>query len=127
VRGLAYRARATLRGAAAAIPPPQLLEWALAEAARADGHRTVAELSAGGGAAGMTGLIRHGSTWPSRTARSQTGGEVVSSPGHHAKVARQRSVSVRQRAASSGMAGMGLPGTRSPRPRRSPIVERALS
>lgn len=53
LRGLLYRARATLRGAAAALVPPPLLEWALRSAETTGGSGGLAELSAGGGAAGL--------------------------------------------------------------------------
>jgi Sigma-70, region 4 len=61
LRGLLYRARSTLRSAAAALTPPPLLAWASAGAGPGGptGER-LAELSAGGGAAGMPGLLLKG-------------------------------------------------------------------
>jgi RNA polymerase sigma factor (sigma-70 family) len=61
LRGLLYRARSTLRSAAAALTPPPILAWASAGAG--SGGPTaerLAELSAGGGAAGMAGLLLKG-------------------------------------------------------------------
>jgi RNA polymerase sigma factor (sigma-70 family) len=61
LRGLLYRARSTLRSAAAALTPPPLLAWASAGAG--SGGPTaerLAELSAGGGAAGVAGLLFKG-------------------------------------------------------------------
>src|SRR6202042_1602009 len=61
LRGLLYRARTTLRSAAAALVPPPLLAWA-ADGPGAAGPTAerIAELSAGGGAAGIGGLLLKG-------------------------------------------------------------------
>jgi RNA polymerase sigma factor (sigma-70 family) len=61
VRGLLYRARATLRTAMTAITPPPLLMW-LAEGSGRGGQisERVAELAASGGAAGVGGLLVKG-------------------------------------------------------------------
>ncbi len=62
LRGLVYRARATLRSAAGAIVPPPLVTWALGSS----GSRGVpvverlVELGAGGGSAGVAGLLVKG-------------------------------------------------------------------
>ncbi|HEX3692931.1 MAG TPA: sigma-70 family RNA polymerase sigma factor [Solirubrobacteraceae bacterium] len=59
LRGLVYRARATLRAAAGAIVPPPLLDWALQ--AGTQGGPTLEGLAASsGGIAGLTGLLVKG-------------------------------------------------------------------
>jgi RNA polymerase sigma factor (sigma-70 family) len=61
VRGLVYRARATLRAAATAITPSPLLNWALSSGARGGpSMAALVELSAGGGSAGLAGLLLKG-------------------------------------------------------------------
>ena len=61
VRGLLYRARATLRAAAAAVAPQPLINWANGLAGRVTpATERLAELSAPGGAAGMTGTLMKG-------------------------------------------------------------------
>ena len=61
VRGLLYRARATLRGAVTALTPPQLLGWL---AGRADqggpAPERLTELAGGGGTVGLGGLLLKG-------------------------------------------------------------------
>jgi RNA polymerase sigma factor (sigma-70 family) len=61
VRGLIYRARATLRAAAAALVPAPLVDWALREhqAARGAAPR-IYEALAGGGSAGVAGAVLKG-------------------------------------------------------------------
>jgi RNA polymerase sigma factor (sigma-70 family) len=61
LRGLVYRARATLRAAAGAIVPPPLVSWALGSGGRgAPVIERLAELGAGGGSAGVAGLLMKG-------------------------------------------------------------------
>jgi RNA polymerase sigma factor (sigma-70 family) len=61
VRGLIYRARATLRAAATALTPAPLLNWALSHGARGGpSMAALVELSAGGGSAGLAGLLLKG-------------------------------------------------------------------
>jgi RNA polymerase sigma factor (sigma-70 family) len=61
LRGLLYRARATLRGAAAALTPHPLIGWALGGAGRvAPTVETVVGLSGGAGVAGLTGALFKG-------------------------------------------------------------------
>ena len=59
VRGLIYRARATLRTAATALTPPQIAVWA-ARAAEGASHPQIGEIVAGGGSAGMLGVLLKG-------------------------------------------------------------------
>jgi RNA polymerase sigma factor (sigma-70 family) len=61
LRGLVYRARAALRAAAAAITPTPLLSWALESGGRgAPVIERLAEIGAGGGSAGVAGLLMKG-------------------------------------------------------------------
>ncbi len=61
VRGLAYRARATLRAAATALTPPSLIDWLAGGATQgAPAPERLAELAAGGGTAGLGGLLVKG-------------------------------------------------------------------
>jgi RNA polymerase sigma factor (sigma-70 family) len=78
VRGLVYRARAALRNAATALTPFPLVEWA----AHAGGQgnplsQRLAELVAGGGAAGMGALVKGGAAV---TAGLLVAGAVVAHP-----------------------------------------------
>ncbi len=79
LRGLLYRARSTLRSAAAALTPPPVLAWAYAGAG--SGGPTaerLAELSAGGGAAGMAGLLLKGAVVAVTAGAVATGANVLS-------------------------------------------------
>ena len=60
VRGLIYRARATLRSAAAAIVPGPLLHWLVRRAGERGSAAGPLEAVAGGGAAGVAGLVLKG-------------------------------------------------------------------
>ena len=61
LRGLVYRARTALRAAASAVIPPPLVSWALGSSGRgAPVLERLAELGAGGGSAGMAGLLVKG-------------------------------------------------------------------
>jgi RNA polymerase sigma factor (sigma-70 family) len=61
LRGLVYRARAALRAAAGAITPTPLLSWALESGGRgAPVIERLAEIGAGGGSAGVAGLLMKG-------------------------------------------------------------------
>ncbi|HEX3433949.1 MAG TPA: sigma-70 family RNA polymerase sigma factor [Solirubrobacteraceae bacterium] len=86
VRGLLYRARTTLRSAAAALTPPQLIEWAAGGGgAAAPTAERIAELSAGGGAAGLGGLLLKGAVVAVTAGAVATGATVASSDGQGAK------------------------------------------
>jgi RNA polymerase sigma factor (sigma-70 family) len=75
VRGLLYRARATLRAAAAAITPQPLIGWACGIGAGQTTER-LAELSAPVGLAGMTGVLAKGAAM-AVTAAVLVGGAAV--------------------------------------------------
>jgi RNA polymerase sigma factor (sigma-70 family) len=116
VRGLLYRARATLRSAAAAFIPPQLLEWAARGGAGGPGAQRLAELSAGGGAAGMTGLLAKGAIVAVTAGAIATGGAVVSSSGSDPKAPAHRTGSRNGAAASPLAADVSKPALASTAP-----------
>jgi RNA polymerase sigma factor (sigma-70 family) len=60
VRGLIYRARATMRSAAAAVTPSPVLHWALRHTNRSGARTGMAEALAGGGGAGLASLLVKG-------------------------------------------------------------------
>lgn len=61
VRGLIYRARATLRAAAAVLVPGPLISWAARQDIGAGGRSSaLAEAIGGGGSAGVTGVLLKG-------------------------------------------------------------------
>ncbi|MGH2879467.1 MAG: RNA polymerase sigma factor [Solirubrobacteraceae bacterium] len=78
LRGLVYRARTALRAAAGAIVPPPLLGWALDAGTRGSpAFERVAGLGAGGGSAGIAGLLVKGGA-VAVTAGALAGGLAVS-------------------------------------------------
>ncbi len=122
VRGLLYRARTTLRSAAAALTPPQLIEWATGGGgAAAPTAERIAELSAGGGAAGLGGLLLKGAVVAVTAGAVATGATVASSDGQGTKPPAHRSshavapasaAVLADRAASAGDALAPLHSTR---------------
>jgi RNA polymerase sigma factor (sigma-70 family) len=95
LRGLLYRARTTLRSAAAALTPPQLIEWAAGGGgAAAPTAERIAELSAGGGAAGLGGLLLKGAVVAVTAGAVATGATVASSDGQGTKPPAHRSHAV---------------------------------
>jgi RNA polymerase sigma factor (sigma-70 family) len=61
LRGLVYRARSSLRATVSALMPPPLVSWALGSGGRgAPVMERLAELGAGGGSAGVAGLLMKG-------------------------------------------------------------------
>jgi RNA polymerase sigma factor (sigma-70 family) len=103
LRGLVYRARATLRTAVTAITPPPLLGWALGASARtAPLAERIAGAGAGGGSAGLAGLALKGGAVVV-TAGTLAGGIVVHA--HSAAVARAR-----ERPAGLTQSRQGAPG-----------------
>jgi len=83
LRGLLYRARSSLRSAAAALIPPPLLAWASAGAGSGGpGAERLAELAAGGGAAGMAGLFLKGAVVAVTAGAVATGASVLGVPRH---------------------------------------------
>jgi RNA polymerase sigma factor (sigma-70 family) len=79
LRGLLYRARSSLRSAAAALTPPPILAWASAGAGSGGATaERLAELSGGGGAAGMAGLLLKGAVVAVTAGAVATGANVLS-------------------------------------------------
>ncbi len=79
LRGLVYRARATLRAAAGAFTPPPIVNWALGATRGTPVVERLTELGAGGGSAGIAGLLMKGGA-VAVTATVLAGGIVA---GHH--------------------------------------------
>jgi RNA polymerase sigma factor (sigma-70 family) len=82
VRGLIYRARATLRAAAAAVVPAPVIGWAL----RSGAGRTsgIYEALGGGGSAGLGGILLKGGAIAATAGAIATAGISSNQPaGHH--------------------------------------------
>jgi RNA polymerase sigma factor (sigma-70 family) len=78
LRGLLYRARSTLRSAAAALTPAPLLAWASGgPGAGGPTAERLAELTASAGGAGMAGLIAKGAAVAVSAGALATGASVV--------------------------------------------------
>lgn len=121
LRGLLYRARASLRSAAAALTPPPLLEWAArsADTAGPTAERA-AELSAGGGAAGIAGLLLKGAIVAVTAGAVATGATVVNSHRRADGATAQRSsaaglaaATAQRQPAASGVPPVPMYGARS--------------
>jgi len=83
LRGLLYRARATLRTAAAALTPPQALEWAIrGGGAAGPAAERISELASAGGAAGVFGLALKGAVVAVSAGALATGAAAVDLRGH---------------------------------------------
>jgi RNA polymerase sigma factor (sigma-70 family) len=94
LRGLLYRARTTLRSAAAALMPPPLLAWATGgPGAAGPTAERIAELSAGGGAAGICGLLIKGAVVAVTAGAVASGATAVNSDSHGARPAAHRTPS----------------------------------
>jgi RNA polymerase sigma factor (sigma-70 family) len=90
LRGLVYRARATLRTAAGAITPSPLVSWALGANRGTPVVERLGELGVGGGSAGLAGLLMKGGT-VAVTASVLAGGIVT---GHHHRNAATKQTAV---------------------------------
>ena len=100
VRGLLYRARATLRAAAAAITPSPLVHWAVRQGTGSGRSAAVVEALAGGGSVGIGSLL-------------VKGGAVVAAAG-----------AIATAAGIAGHAGGHRPGHREALPTRTPALGR---
>jgi RNA polymerase sigma factor (sigma-70 family) len=122
VRGLLYRARATLRSAAAALTPQPLIEWASGGAgASAPTAERLAELSAGGGAVGVTAMLVKGAVVVVTAGALATGATLAhrhhhSAPRQSARAASLAPVGTPQSAGTEGSAATagGLASASSP-------------
>jgi RNA polymerase sigma factor (sigma-70 family) len=84
VRGLLYRARTSLRGAAAALTPQPLISWASGAVGGASPTaQRLAELSAPGGAGSMTSMLLKGAA-VAVTVVVAAGAVLAHKPHHHA-------------------------------------------
>jgi RNA polymerase sigma factor (sigma-70 family) len=118
LRGLLYRARATLRDAAAALTPPPLLSWASrGGGAAAPTAERVADLTAGGGAVGVAGVLLKGAVVAVTAGALATGASVIASDQRDGTPLRRdassRAIATPSAAPSAGstgrLAGAGLP------------------
>ena len=107
VRGLLYRARATLRTAISALTPPPLLAF-LAGSGQGVATERIGELAAGGGSIGLGGLLLKGGLAVVAAGTLVTGAAIVhdSAPSRHYAHAGPRSGAGRETAA------LGAPGSR---------------
>jgi RNA polymerase sigma factor (sigma-70 family) len=104
LRGLVYRARAALRAATGAIVPPPLISWALGAGGQgAPVVERIAEVGAGGGSAGLAGLLMKGGA-VAVTASMLAGGIA----GIHTRPTRAHALA-RARSASHGARRGGAP------------------
>jgi RNA polymerase sigma factor (sigma-70 family) len=110
LRGLLYRARATLRSAAAALTPAPLLEWAARGSdTSAPTAERLAELTSGGGVAGIAGLAMKGAVVAVTAGALATGATVVKLQHHGSRQRTDRRASARWLARSAsdpGRAGL---------------------
>lgn len=84
VRGLIYRARATLRSAAAALIPTPMVDWAIRRTERTGGAGMIPEAVAGGGGAGVVAVIaKGGAVLTLAGAVAGTGGVILSHAASH--------------------------------------------
>jgi RNA polymerase sigma factor (sigma-70 family) len=106
VRGLLYRARATLRSAAAAITPQWLIHWASGGAgATASSTERLAELSGSGGAIGMTGVLAKGAAVALTAGALVTGAAVVHEHAHAPEGSTKRTSTLARSAGATGRTG----------------------
>lgn len=86
VRGLLYRARATLRTATTALTPVSWLSWLAGRAEQsAPVSERLSELAAGGGTAGLGGLLLKSAAVAVTAGTLLTGAAVVHLQAHHAR------------------------------------------
>ena len=110
VRGLIYRARATLRTAATAITPPQVVLWAARAAETGSAHPQLAGIVGGAGSAGMLGVLFKGGAVVASIGVLATGTSLIEHGNRASASARPRAA----RGLDSGAPGpRGLGGTSS--------------
>ncbi|MFZ1156072.1 MAG: sigma-70 family RNA polymerase sigma factor, partial [Solirubrobacteraceae bacterium] len=101
LRGLVYRARSTMRAAAGAITPSPLVTWALASGGRGTPViERLAEISAGGGSAGLAGVFLKGGA-VAVTASALAGGIVAGHSHPHATATRHSELHIARHARST--------------------------
>jgi RNA polymerase sigma factor (sigma-70 family) len=104
VRGLVYRARATMRAAVSALIPPPLVHWALSGKSGVGGSDRIAELVAGGSGIGV-GAIALNSGAAMVTVGALAAGVAVAPHGHQARPQRHSHTQVAATAATASGAG----------------------
>lgn len=107
VRGLLHRARCTLRAGLTAVTPMPLLTWAAGGPSPVAGER-IAELAAGGGAAGLSGIAAKGGVL-ALTAGMAVAGSVIA--GHHGLPTHHHATSTNAQGQVSSTAAGELLGT----------------
>jgi RNA polymerase sigma factor (sigma-70 family) len=95
VRGLVYRARASLRTAVTALTPPPLLLWASRAAETGGAHPQLAELVTAGGSAGLFGALLKGGAVLVSVSAIATGATLVEHHDSPASTARADTISAR--------------------------------
>lgn len=95
IRGLIYRARATLRSAAAAFVPSPVVHWAIRRAETQGAGARAVEAIAGGGGAGVAAMIvKSGAVLTVAGAVAGAGGAILSQrPAHHRSIAKSAALS----------------------------------
>ncbi len=104
VRGLVYRARATMRAAVSALIPPPLVHWALSGRSGVSGSDRIAEVVAGGSGISV-GAIALNSGAAMVSVGALAAGVAVAPHGHRAKPQRHRHTQVAAAAATASGAG----------------------
>jgi RNA polymerase sigma factor (sigma-70 family) len=105
VRGLIYRARATLRAAAAAVMPGPLISWAARQDVGTGGRSAaIAETIAGGGSAGVAGVLLKGGAIVATAGALAGVAGVALHPGSHRSHA-HKPLSAQLRSAGAPLAG----------------------
>lgn len=108
LRGLLYRARSTLRSAAAALTPAPLLAWASGGGgAGGPTAERLAELTASAGGAGLAGLMVKGAVVAVSAGALVTGASVVDRQQHGSSHAAGRDVAAGSKSSSGGSSKQG--------------------
>jgi RNA polymerase sigma factor (sigma-70 family) len=117
VRGLIYRARATLRTAAAVLLPGPLVSWAAGtEISAGRRHAGLAEAITGGGSAGVAGaVLKGGAIVATAGALAGAAGVALPTHSHSTRAGRPLSAQLHQAASTSGH-GTSTPGIHSGAP-----------
>src|SRR5947209_2300027 len=120
VRGLIYRARATLRAAAAALTPSPLVHWVARQTSSGSARSSaVYEALAGGGSAGLGGVLLKGG------AVVVTAGALAAAGINSSHSAHRSSLGEHARVARSGNGRMGGAGPTGPAAGASDAVARS--
>jgi len=126
LRGLLYRARSSLRSAAAALTPPPLLAWAAGRAGGAAGSLSterLAGLATGAGGAGLAGVALKGAV-VAVTAAVVAGGAAVVSQRHDATA---RHVGQGRSALAAGAPAASAAASTLPAPSAAALLRRERS